>query len=311
MKPRPPLFRGATHTARTLALQVLLDGLPSSSRRSFVQETLDRRLGEVSSRRAERRLATQLVYGILRQRGTLDALLRPLLTRSLDNVEPWLLEVLHLGAFQLAFLDQVPVHAALHETVELVAQFGRPAAKGFVNGILRASHAPADRPAWRRSCGRQLARGGRSLPSSEPGRLPQPRRAPGRSTWPRHLVCHSGWSQRWLAHQPFDECLRLGFWFVSQAPLTLRCNPLRVDRATFVTGCAAAGFIRCREYIRRRCASTSRLPDCRHSRLRRGLVRGAGRIGHGRRVRTGRRSRAGAFWTCVQPPEVRQRTSAS
>ena len=47
---------------------------------------------------------------------------------------------------------------------------------------------------------------------------------------------------RWLARQPFDECLRLGFWFAGQAPLTLRCNPLRVDRATFVAACAAAGL---------------------------------------------------------------------
>ena len=137
MKPTPVFSREVNQSARGLALQVMLDGLPSSSQRSFVQEALERRLGEVNLAPADRRLATQLVYGVLRRQGTLDALLRPLLTRSLNKVEPWLRQVLHLGAFQLAFLDQVPAHAALHETVELAAQFGRPAAKGFVNGVLR------------------------------------------------------------------------------------------------------------------------------------------------------------------------------
>ncbi len=55
----------------------------------------------------------------MRRRGTLFALLRPLIAREPHKVETWLWDVLGLGAFQLAFLHQIPVHAALHETVEL------------------------------------------------------------------------------------------------------------------------------------------------------------------------------------------------
>src|SRR6185503_4227021 len=54
------------------------------------------------------------------------------------DVEPWLGEALLLGVCQLALLTQIPTHAALHETVELAARFGRPRAKGFLNGVLRA-----------------------------------------------------------------------------------------------------------------------------------------------------------------------------
>src|SRR5262249_45149946 len=118
-----------------LALQVLLD---CARHEGFVQEILDRRLTENPLAPNDRRLATQLVYTVLRRRGTLHALLRPMVMRPPEKVEPWLWETLYLGACQLALLSQIPPHAAIHETVELAARFGRPGAKGFLNGILRA-----------------------------------------------------------------------------------------------------------------------------------------------------------------------------
>jgi len=124
---RHPLT-GRWHNARSLALQVLLD---CRRRDGFVQELLDRRLSESALLSADRRLATQLTYGVLRRRGTLDALLRPLLVRAPHQVEPWLWDALRLGAFQLALLTHIPPHAAIYETVELAAVFERPRARVF------------------------------------------------------------------------------------------------------------------------------------------------------------------------------------
>src|SRR5207245_2441582 len=101
--------------ARSIALQVLLDCRQGDA---FIQEVLDRRLSESALSPADRRLATTMAYGVLRRRGTLDALLRPLVTRQPHQVEPWLWEALRLGAYQLALLTHVPPHAALNETVE-------------------------------------------------------------------------------------------------------------------------------------------------------------------------------------------------
>ena len=55
---------------------------------------------------------------MLRRRGTLDALLRPVVSRRPDQVEPWLWEALRLGTFQLALLSHIPPHAAIYENVE-------------------------------------------------------------------------------------------------------------------------------------------------------------------------------------------------
>src|SRR5262245_10363485 len=221
-----PLRLHGPPSARSLALMVLLE---CRDHQAFVQEILDRRLRRASLSPADRGLATQLVYGILRRRGTLDHLLKPLLTRRPHEVEPWLWDALRLGAYQLAFLTHVPPHAALFETVELAESLGRPRAKGFLNGVLRAllqlftpDAAPA--PA---ACALPLEAGPYRrlnrpvLP--DPAAHPVEYLAAGLSL-PRWLA--GRWFERW----GWDECLRLGFWFAGPAPLWLRCNTLRCTR---------------------------------------------------------------------------------
>lgn len=70
-----------------------------------------------------------LVLGVLRWRSRLDFMIRSFATR---RVEPELMDVLRLGAFQLLY-SNVAVHAAVGETVELAPK----RARGFVNAILR------------------------------------------------------------------------------------------------------------------------------------------------------------------------------
>jgi 16S rRNA (cytosine967-C5)-methyltransferase len=225
MKP-PPRFRGRQHNARSLALQVLLD---CRRHDAFVQEILDRRLGESPLPQADRRLATQLACGVLRRRGTLHALLRPFVRRQPNQVEPWLWDALGLGAYQLALLTHIPPHAALNETVELATLYGRPGAKGFLNGILRKlaaamtdehTEAPAaDALPLEHGQYRRLAR----------PLLPDPATQP--VDYLSAAFALPGWlAQRWHERCGAEECRRLGFWFAGPAPLTLRCNPLRCSR---------------------------------------------------------------------------------
>lgn len=82
-------------------------------------------------------LATQIVYGVLRRRAQLDWLIRQASARPLEKLDPAVLRALRMGAFQLRFLDRVPRHAAVDESVELARQSGKPQAAGFVNAVLR------------------------------------------------------------------------------------------------------------------------------------------------------------------------------
>jgi 16S rRNA (cytosine967-C5)-methyltransferase len=237
MKPRGPRFTGRKPTARSLALEILLAGRRHDA---FVQELLDQHLRQTPLEPADRRLATQLVYGVLRRRGTLDALLRPLVTRQPHQVEPWLWDTLRLGAYQLALLTSVPPHAALHETVELAAAFGRPGAKGFLNGVLRAlSRLLTEEPAGQPATDALPLEDGRYRRLARPV-LPELAAFPveylsAAFALPRWLVAR--WRERWAG----DELLRLGFWFAGPAPLWLRVNPLRTDRDALLKALREAG----------------------------------------------------------------------
>jgi 16S rRNA (cytosine967-C5)-methyltransferase len=216
--------------ARSLALDVLLE---CHRKDAFIQEVLDRHLSKTRLPAPDRRLATQIVYGVLRRRGTLDALLRPLVHREPHKVEPWLWEALRLGAYQLLLLTHIPPHAALFETVELAARRGQARSKGFLNGILRPlaalpttepAHGPAaDALPLGKGQYRRLSRAALPDPATDPVEYLSVGFA-----WP-------GWlAERWHARYGWDECVRLGFWFAGPAPLWLRCNAMQTDRTALL-----------------------------------------------------------------------------
>jgi 16S rRNA (cytosine967-C5)-methyltransferase len=85
----------------------------------------------------DRALATTLVLGTLRWQITLDTRIRPLLSRPDAKLPPAVLTALRLGAFQLLYLDRIPVYAAIGESVELAKQAGETHAARMVNAVLR------------------------------------------------------------------------------------------------------------------------------------------------------------------------------
>jgi 16S rRNA (cytosine967-C5)-methyltransferase len=223
-------MRGARH----VALEVLLAGHRHTA---FVQELLNQHLSASGLSPADRRLAAQLVYGVLRRRSTLDALVEPFVARPLGPDKQNVREVLRLGALQLVLMDNIPVHAATHSTVGLV---DNPKMRGFVNAVLRnvgdlrtdetVETAAADAVPLEGGRYRRLAR----------AVLPQPREKPvqylaAAFALPMWLV------QRWLERLGYPECLRRGFWFIATPPLWLRVNPLRATREQLLTALAAAG----------------------------------------------------------------------
>ena len=80
--------------------------------------------------------ATELGFGTLRLRGMLDAVLSRCADRALSRIEPPVLDVLRLGAYQLLAM-RVPSHAAVATSVELSRRVTRNNASGLVNAILR------------------------------------------------------------------------------------------------------------------------------------------------------------------------------
>jgi 16S rRNA (cytosine967-C5)-methyltransferase len=85
----------------------------------------------------DRALTTTLVMGTLRWQMMLDARIRPLLARPDTKLAAAVEMALRLGAYQLLYLDKIPAHAAIGESVELAKQAGERFAAGMVNAVLR------------------------------------------------------------------------------------------------------------------------------------------------------------------------------
>jgi len=121
--------------ARALALRALL---AFSRDGTFVARTLDELFHQHQTPVRERRLATELAAETVRRSLSLETILSRYVTRPRDAVEPDLWWLLQLGVCQLLCLRHIPVHAAVHETVSLCEELGKPRAKGFINGTLRS-----------------------------------------------------------------------------------------------------------------------------------------------------------------------------
>ena len=82
-------------------------------------------------------LATELTYGTLRRRGTYDAIIAAAADRTVDRIDPAVLDALRLGVHQL-LSTRVASHAAVNESVELARRHGvGKGAAGFANAVLR------------------------------------------------------------------------------------------------------------------------------------------------------------------------------
>ena len=84
-----------------------------------------------------RRLVTELVYGVLRNRSLLDCYLDQLSEKPLHRLDAMILWILRLALYQLEFL-RIPDPAVVHEAVTLCRRSRKSSASGFVNAVLRS-----------------------------------------------------------------------------------------------------------------------------------------------------------------------------
>ncbi|MEK7708045.1 MAG: transcription antitermination factor NusB, partial [Verrucomicrobiota bacterium] len=101
----------------------------------FIESLLERALAGANLSAADRGLCRELVYGVVRWRATLDWLI----TRKTQGrtQKEALQDLLRLGLYQIFWLDRIPDHAAVHETVEIAKRRGFGAQAGFINAVLR------------------------------------------------------------------------------------------------------------------------------------------------------------------------------
>ena len=137
---RPAMaVRGAVTEARGAAADVLTD-LRSGE---LLDSAFDRRTIRLDPR--DRRWTRELVFGMLRQRSWLDALLDDRVRGGLAKLDPDLIDLLRLGAYQLLSMGSVPAYAAIGQTVELTKRRHGIGASKLANAVLRRLDRERDR----------------------------------------------------------------------------------------------------------------------------------------------------------------------
>jgi 16S rRNA (cytosine967-C5)-methyltransferase len=122
---------GRVTPSRMAALEVLA--------RVRAGELADRALDQAAARLEPRDRAwtQELVYGTFRLQGRIDFLLGALVRGGTGSLDPEVLDVLCLGAYQLLEMGSVPPYAAVSQSVELAREAGAGRAAGLVNGVLQ------------------------------------------------------------------------------------------------------------------------------------------------------------------------------
>lgn len=189
--------------ARSLAVETLIDIFENGA---YANIAVNDRLQQTPLQGPERGLFTELVYGTVRTRNTLDWFLANFLTRKLSALTPAIRNILRLGAYQLLYLERIPPRAAIHEGVELAKIYGHQGVAGLVNGVLRNMLRNLDRL---------------SFPSLETEPV-------------KHIALkysHPEWLvERWLEEYGRDNTIKLCQYNNTPSPLTIRVNTLKTTK---------------------------------------------------------------------------------
>lgn len=127
--------------ARRTAYEVLL----AVERGGYAADLLAARARDLDPRDAG--LATEIVFGVLRHQAQIDYLILHFSGRDAARLDPEVRAALSMGVYQMRYLERVPAHAAVGESVELIKHARKRSAAGFANAVLRkVTREPVDWP---------------------------------------------------------------------------------------------------------------------------------------------------------------------
>lgn len=204
---------------RRLALQALSD---INRGGAYANVVLKQYISKYGLGDLDRRFFTELVYGVIRRRNYLDAIIEYLTKKKIKKLSSLVVEILRLGLYQMIYMDKVPNSAAVNESVKLAKKMTR-GLSGFVNGVLRN----ADRQA-------------ESLTIDDLAKTPIDRIAYtyNQPTW---LVDY--WCQQMGTEATEELCA----WFNEKPYLSARINTLKTDVEGCIKELEAAGWILSRD----------------------------------------------------------------
>ena len=203
-------------TARQIALEVICAVIDGGA---YANIALNKTLRTKKTDDRDRRFITELVYGTIKAKGTLDWLLSQLSARPLAKIDKVILNILRMGLYQIFYLDKVPASAACNESTELAKAASHAGAAKFVNGILRSA-----------------------VRGREAGTLLFSDKSADAALNLALTKLHPLWLKHWLKQFGEEETEKLLDYNNLPPVLSLRTNTLKTTRSSLLEVLQTAGF---------------------------------------------------------------------
>ena len=173
--------------------------------------------------RADRNFLKRLIEGTIERRITIDHVLDLFSSVPVRRMKKQIRTALRMGTYQLLYMESVPDHAAVSETVGLVKKKGLSKLSGFVNGIMRNIARNRDNISW-----------------------------PDREADPVKFMSVFYSCPEWIVRKLIDEsgeenALSLLKVSVSDRPISARINLSKASAEDIISGCSCrpSGILDC------------------------------------------------------------------
>ena len=121
-------------SAREVAVNTVMQVFEN---KAYSNIALNRNLNESNLIDKDKGLATELVYGTIKYKYSIDKILKTFLDKKFDKTDKYVLNILRVCIYQLRYLDKIPEFAAVNEGVNLAKKHVSVGASKLVNGVLR------------------------------------------------------------------------------------------------------------------------------------------------------------------------------
>lgn len=200
---------------RQAAFEALLKIHKDGAYSNLVLENLFRENPEFDER--DRAFITNLVYGSLDRLILIDYNLSLYLNQPSKKLKPELHTVLVMGAYQIFFMDKVPNHAAVSESVKLAKDNKSSFAASLVNAVLR-----------------RVADNGLKIPDTDENTAEY---LSIRYSCPQWIV------ESWIEDYGFENAASLAERALDPAPVTIRANTVRTTAEELMWKLAEEGVV--------------------------------------------------------------------
>lgn len=200
---------------RETALKILFEINKSGA---YSNIALNKNLEDNKLSNLDRAFITELVYGSLKWKLSIDYIIDQFSSVKIKKLSPWILNILRLGVYQLVYMSKIPESAACNESVNLAKRYGHSASSRYVNAVLRNVARSRDKVEY-------------------------PDKSKDLSTYLSIKYSHPEWMvKKWLE--------RFGGHFTEEllesnnetAPLTVRVNTLKANKEELQTELNKEGF---------------------------------------------------------------------